>query len=329
MVSTSKRLNVRSRRYRSRSTSRARPADSLGPSHPLLLRHARSRALREADLVIVLGFPFDFRLAYGRKLGRRTRVVAANVSKEELLKNRRPDVAILSKPSVFLEELAAQAAPTAGLDAWRVSLLARDQERDAEIRAMRDPTAAPLDPIHFLLSLEEHLEGDAVLIADGGDFVGTASYVLRARGPRAWLDPGVFGTLGVGGGFAVGTLAVAPERPTWILYGDGSCAYSLAEMDTMVRHGLAPIAIVGNDGAWAQIARDQVAILGDDVGTRLVRSNYHEVAKGYGAVGLELREPAAIEDVLNAAKFERARGNPVVVNVHLRASTFREGSISL
>ena len=96
---------------------------------------------------------------------------------------------------------------------------------------------AYVNPLRFFRRLEPFLRDDTVLVADGGDFVATASYTLAPRGPLSWLDPGVFGTLGVGGGFAVGAATVRKDAEVWLFYGDGSSAYSLAEFDTYVRHG--------------------------------------------------------------------------------------------
>lgn len=173
------------------------------------------------------------------------------------------------------------------------------------------------------------MSGDSAIIVDGGDFVATASYIVRPRGPLAWLDPGVFGTLGVGGGFAIGAQVVHPQREVWLLWGDGSSAYTLAELDTCVRHGLSPICIIGNDASWAQIARDQVDILGTPLGTVLRRTDYHKVAEGYGAVGLVLTDPAKIDETLAEAKAIAKSGKPVCINVHLRQSEFRKGSMSI
>ena len=149
------------------------------------------------------------------------------------------------------------------------------------------------------------------------------------RGPLSWLDPGVFGTLGVGGGFAVGAALCRPDAEVWLIYGDGSSAYSLAEFDTYARHGLAPIAVIGTDGAWAQIAREQVEILGDDVGTVLLRSDYQTVAEGYGGAGILVDSPSQVEAALDEAKSIAASGKPVCLNVHISGSDFRKGSISM
>ncbi|MBI4509960.1 MAG: thiamine pyrophosphate-binding protein [Deltaproteobacteria bacterium] len=302
----------------------------LGKTSRQQFRHQRQKALKEADLVIVAGFPFDFRLGYGRSISSKAKVVAANLSVRELRKNRRPDVAVRIHPGEFLVALASCARDGAGhRDAWRTTLSAREDARDAEISAQAEVPSDLVNPLRFFLRLEEKMADDAVLVVDGGDFVATASYILRPRAPLSWLDPGVFGTLGVGGGFAVGAAAARPGREVWLLFGDGSSAYSLAEFDTFARHGLSPIAVIGNDASWAQIAREQVEVLGDDVGTVLCRRDYHLVAEGYGGKGLLLDDSNRIDEVIDKAKEIASQGKPVCVNVHLSRSEFRKGSISM
>jgi acetolactate synthase-1/2/3 large subunit len=186
-----------------------------------------------------------------------------------------------------------------------------------------------IDPLHFFVRMEEAMADDAVLVVDGGDFVATASYIVRPRAPLSWLDPGVFGTLGVGGGFALGASLVRTGREVWLVWGDGSSAYTLAEFDTYVRHGVAPIAVIGNDASWMQIAREQVEVLGTSLGCDLRRTDYHRVAEGYGGVGLSLTDPARVDATLAEAKAIARAGRPVCINVHLRRSEFRKGSISI
>jgi len=303
----------------------------LGRTHPVQFRHARGKSLKDADVVVISGFPFDFRLKYGLGFGAKTKVIAANLSARELRKNRKPDVAARMPAADFLRELASSvgAPPKGKWDAWFDAVRTRETARDAEIAKNARPQSDLIDPLHFFLRLEEKLADDSVLVADGGDFVATCAYILRPRSPLSWLDPGVFGTLGVGGGFAVGATAVRPGAEVWIIYGDGSSAYSLAEFDTCARHGLAPIAVVGTDGLWAQIARDQAKILGDDVGTVLARNPYEKVAEGYGGIGLRLEDSRKIDETLDQAKALSRKGKPVLINVMLDKSDFREGSISI
>jgi len=302
----------------------------LGRHSDIQLRHKRTAALKEADLVIVAGFPFDFRMGYGRSISSKATLVAANLSSSEMRKNRRPEIPVHMHAGEFLRELADAAGGGLGpWTDWFDTLRASEAARDEEISQQAKTPTELVNPLHLFQRIEEKMADDAVLVVDGGDFVGTASYILRPRKPLSWLDPGVFGTLGVGGGFAVGASLVRPGKEVWLIYGDGSSAYSLAEIDTCVRHGLAPIAVIGTDGSWAQIAREQVPMLGTDIGTVLRRTPYHEVGRGYGAVGLLLDDPARVDETLDEAKAHAVAGKPVVINVHISATDFRKGSISV
>jgi acetolactate synthase-1/2/3 large subunit len=153
--------------------------------------------------------------------------------------------------------------------------------------------------------------------------------VVRPRAPLSWLDPGAFGTLGVGAGFALGARLARPESEVWLIWGDGASGYGLAEFDSFVRHGVPVIAVVGNDACWSQIAREQVKLLQDDVGTALARSDYHRVAEGFGAAGLVAKTTAEVPQVLAQARGIARAGRPVLVNVWLDRTDFREGSLSM
>ena len=302
----------------------------LGRHNDIQFRHKRGAALKTADLVIIAGFPFDFRLGYGRSITRKGTLVSANLSATALRKNRRPDIGVRMHPGDFIREVAKAVGSRGGAwQDWFGELRTNEAARDAEIDEMAKAESPMINPLHFFQRLEEKMDDKAAIVVDGGDFVATCSYILRPRGPLCWLDPGVFGTLGVGGGFAVGAALCKPDHETWLIYGDGSSAYSLSEFDTCIRHGLAPIAIIGSDGAWAQIAREQTEILGDDVGTVLLRCDYQKVAEGYGGVGLLLTDPAKIDETLDEAKRIAKEGKPVCVNVHIAATDFRKGSISM
>ncbi len=310
----------------------------LGRAHPLQMRHKRRKALKAADLVILAGVPCDFRLEYGRQISGRAKLISANRSREDLTKNRRPSLGALCDPARFVRALAERVGagePRSGgrhrskWPDWLAELSQNDREREGEIDEMARRATDFVNPLALCREIEAALDNDSVLVADGGDFVATASYTVSPRGPLSWLDPGVFGTLGVGGGFAVGAKLCRPGSEVWVIYGDGSAAYSLAEFDTCVRHGLGLIAVVGNDASWAQIAREQVEILEDDVGTVLLRTDYDKVAEGYGGVGFKLERPQDAPEVLRAAKAEARAGRPVLVNALLGKTDFRKGSISM
>ena len=303
----------------------------LGATHPLQMRHRRKEALREADLVILAGVPCDFRLDYGRHISRRARLVSANRSRAEIARNRRPNLAVPGAPDLFLRALTRSLdGPLPAWRGWHRALRARDDEREESIRAQAgEATPGGLNPLGVCLAVESALADDSVVVADGGDFVSTASYILRPRGPLSWLDPGPFGTLGVGAGFALAAKLVRPEAEVWIVYGDGSVGYSLAEADTFARHGLGVIAVIGNDAGWTQIARDQVEILKDDVGTVLGATAYERAAEGLGAHGLRVEDPARLGATFEEARRIARQGRPVFVNAHLGRTDFRKGSLSI
>ncbi|HYG62514.1 MAG TPA: thiamine pyrophosphate-binding protein [Thermoanaerobaculia bacterium] len=308
----------------------------LGPGHPLQLRHKRKEALREADLVILAGIPSDFRLDYGRHIGRRAYLIGANRSRTDLELNRKPDLSVHGDPAQFLRGLAGRLGGGGNLGQpgkrwadWLGTLRQRDKEREVEIDAQAGEDIGLVNPIHLCREIDRVLSPDSLIVADGGDFVATAAYTLSPRSPLSWLDPGVFGTLGVGGGFALGAKLCRPDADVWVIYGDGSVAYSLAEFDTFARHGLPVIAVVGNDAGWAQIAREQIEILKDDVGTVLARTDYHQVAEGYGGRGLLISRPEEIRPSLEEALRLARAGSPVLVNVQIGKTQFRKGSISI
>lgn len=301
----------------------------LGRFSDIQFRHKRSAALKKADLVLIAGFPFDFRLKYGRGFHPKSTIVSINLSASDLFNNKVPEVPVIGHPGDFLRELASRDATSGELTEWFSECKSREDARDDDIAGRGDTDRELVNPVAFFQKMEEALDDDSVLVVDGGDFVATGAYVLRPRGPLRWLDPGVFGTLGVGGGFAIGAALARPSAEVWLIWGDGSSAYSLAEFDTCVRHGLAPIAVIGTDASWAQIAREQVEMLGSDCATTLLRTDYHKVAEGYGAKGILVTSLDEVDDALAEAKALSAKGTPVCINIHLATSDFRKGSISM
>jgi thiamine pyrophosphate-dependent acetolactate synthase large subunit-like protein len=302
----------------------------LGKFHPLHMRHQRKKALNAADVVLLAGMPCDFRLDYGRSFHPKVKLVTINRSKTDLTLNRKPALAIHADPFESICTLAESAGPPPRhWTPWIEALRSTDGQRDSQIAAMAQTAVEGVHPIRLLQALDDFMDDNSILVADGGDFVGTAAYVLHPRRPLRWLDPGPFGTLGVGAGFAMAAQLSRMEAQVWVLFGDGAAGYSLQEFDTFVRHGLPVIAMVGNDAGWSQIARDQIKIFKDDVGTVLRPTDYHIVAEGFGAKGFLIRSDKEIQTTLQAARNAARQGSPVLINVMLGKTDFREGSISM
>lgn len=309
----------------------------LGKNSPLHIRQKRSLALKDADVVICAGAVADFRLSYGRHFSRRSKVVSVNRSRSNMKLNTDSNwkayMYVHADPGSFLVSLAEELGDFQCDKAWPEELKKRDQEKEVtNIKKSKTVPEQHLNPLNVLYHAEKALSEDSVLIADGGDFVGSAAYILRPCGPLKWLDPGAFGTLGVGGGFALGAKLVNPDADVWIIYGDGSLGYSVAEFDTFKRHKIPVIALVGNDACWTQIAREQVPMFKSRVACDLSYCEYDVVARGFGGVGFKLDRNCSedrIDEVMEEAKKVSQMGTPVLINCLIGKSDFRDGSISV
>jgi acetolactate synthase-1/2/3 large subunit len=300
----------------------------LGKGHPLQKRHKRRMALKGCDVCILAGVPADFRLDYGSHVSR-SKVIGVNLSREDLNKNRRPDHGVLADPHTFLVQLAQALGSASPEPSWLQELDERDAAREEWIDEVAAQDTDHCNPLQVTKAIDRHLSDDSVLVGDGGDFVATAAYTVAPRGPLSWLDPGVFGTLGVGAGFALGAALVRPDADIWLIWGDGAAGFSIMEIDTFARHGLSVIAVVGNDAGWTQIERDQVVILEDDVACRLTHMDYDTVAVGCGGAGVRIDSPDDIEPKLAEAVKLAREGKAVVVNALIGKTDFRKGSISM
>uniref|UniRef100_A0A7N8YCL8 2-hydroxyacyl-CoA lyase 2 n=1 Tax=Mastacembelus armatus TaxID=205130 RepID=A0A7N8YCL8_9TELE len=286
----------------------------LGKNSPIHIRQNRRDALKEADLVLLAGTVCDFRLSYGRVLNRRSKIIAVNRDKTQLLKNSD----LFWKPTIAVQGMFATYHHNPGYFLQ-------------ESKHTNEKTEHHLNPLKVLHQVDELMAEDSIIVADGGDFVGSAAYILRPRGPLQWLDPGAFGTLGVGGGFALGAKLCRPESEVWIVYGDGSSGYSVAEFDTFGRHKTPVIAVVGNDACWSQISREQVPMLGSNVACGLAFTDYHIVADGFGGKGYLVgrEDEDRLNDIIRQAQKETQEGKATLLNVLIGKTNFREGSISV
>ena len=300
----------------------------FGSSDKYFFRHNRKHALKNADVVFTLGIPLDFRLGYGFSINKDATLIAVNKSKEDLNKNRKPDIGIHADPSRIMHEIGKIINPPSCKE-WIKELTGLEEKRETEILQFSKNESDFVNPVHLCKTIDKFIDEESILVADGGDFVGTASYTIRPRSALGWLDPGPFGTLGVGGGFAIGAKSSFPKKEVWVFYGDGASAYSLAEFDTLCRHKLPVIAIIGNDASWQQIAREQKQMLGSNIGTELAFNAYEKVVEGYGGKGYYVENHDTLDETLKRAKEDAKLGYPVLVNIKISKSDFRKGSISV
>src|SRR5690554_811567 len=299
----------------------------MGKNHPLQMRHKRSQSIKKSDLIILAGVPNDFRLDYGNHIGNR-KFVSINRSWTDLYLNKKPTLAVLADPLDFLIELSEKYQGE--FTEWKKMLDGIHQARENDInKRVREEVNVGMNPLELFRELDSLLDDNTILVADGGDFVATASYILKPRAPLSWLDPGVYGTLGVGAGFALGAKLVYPEKNVWIIYGDGSAGYSLMEYDTFNRFNLPVVSVIGNDACWSQIARDQVEFLESDCALNLDYSEYQMIAKAFKGDGVRVETIKEFTQAVADAKGCVSKGQSYVINAIIGKTDFRKGSISV
>jgi acetolactate synthase-1/2/3 large subunit len=287
---------------------------SLPPDHPWFFQHARSAALEASDAVLVAGAALDFRLRYGA-FGDGS-LVHLHPDAGELGRNRVPDVALSGDCGLALAALADLVPRAGARDAWRRHVSEAESSWWERRRADLESDAAPLHHYRLGAELDRVLGEDAVVIGDGGDVVAAVSRVLRVHRPGHWLDPGPFGCLGVGPGYALGVATAGHDGPIVVVMGDGAFGLNGMDVDTLVRFGLPAMVVVGNDGAWGEIRIPQVGIYGPEgeVATRLAPSRYDLVTEVFGGHGELVERPDQLRPALERAL---AAGVPSIVNVML------------
>ena len=288
----------------------------LPAGHDLLVSRARPVALGEADLVIVAGTPLDFRLGYG-EFGGKNAAPPANVvhvadAPGQLAGHRELAAAAAGDLTAFFAELAGSGARHRATD-WLPRLqAARDQALAADAPLLASD-AEPIHPLRIYGELARQLDADAVVIGDGGDFVSYAGKYIEPRRPGGWLDPGPYGCLGTGLGYAVAARIARPSAQVVLLLGDGAAGFSLMDADTLVRHRLPVVMICGNNGIWGLEKYPMRALYGYDVAADLQpQCRYDQVVSALGGAGELVTRPADIGPALRRA-FDS--GVPYLVNI--------------
>ncbi len=284
----------------------------LAADHDLYFSRTRGAALKGADVVVVVGVPLDFRLGFGGSIGEEAKLVRVDAEPNRLERNRVADVDLVGDVAATLAALAAAVPERAG-GAWLEDLRAQEGEkRAAEAEDRADPRG-PLHPMRLYEELGGVLDRDAIVIGDGGDFVSYAGRVIDTFEPGTWMDPGPFGCLGAGPGQAIGAACAHPGRQVCLLLGDGAFGFSGLEFDTMVRHGLPVVGVMGNNGIWALEKHPMEYLYGYSIAADLQpETPYEQVVEALGGHGELVREPEELRPALERAF---ASGKPALVNV--------------
>ena len=289
----------------------------LQPDNPLLVTRARSQALKDADLVVVIGAPLDFRLGYGRFGGEIPATVIHLVDSPTQIASHVPDALTLTGA---LRSSCAQlldAAMAAGLDphawqSWSQSLHETSVQAWRADEEILYSEQTPIHPARIYGEIRSRLAADDIVIGDGGDFVSFAGRFIEPQEPGCWLDPGPFGCLGTGPGYALGAHIARPHSHPWLLMGDGAAGFSLMDVESLVRHEVPVTMVVGNNSGWGLERHPMRFLYGYDVLADLPGTNYDDVVRALGGAGETVTEPSQI-----GAALDRARDfqGPYLVNI--------------
>jgi acetolactate synthase I/II/III large subunit len=285
------------------------PAD-----HELFFSRTRSQALKGADVALVIGVPMDFRLGFGGSFGENTSIVAIDAVEPSRTHPREPAVELYGDLSSTLADLGAAAGAKAlPSEPWLAELRAAESERREAERAELEDDRAPLHPMRLYAELARVLDRDAIVVGDGGDFVSYAGRVVDSYQPGCWLDPGPFGCLGTGPGYALAAKLAHPERQVVLLLGDGAFGFSGMEFDTLARHGVNVVGVMGNNGIWGLEKHPMEFLYGYSVAADLrPATRYDQVVEALGGYGELVERPADVAPAIERA-FES--GRPALVNV--------------
>ena len=285
----------------------------LPADHPQFFSRARSTGLKGADVALVIGVPMDFRLGFGGSFGDDTEIVVMGSSPPERAHPRPVAAELYGDVPATLDALRAAAGDGPDRSGWNASLRSAESEKRAAEQEELHDARAPLHPMRLYHELQQVLDRDAVVIGDGGDFVSYAGRVIDTYEPGCWMDPGPFGCLGSGPGFALAAKLAHPERQVCLLLGDGAFGFAGMEFDTLVRHGVPIVAVMGNNGIWGLEKHPMESLYGYSVAADLQPElRYDHVVEALGGHGELVRTPDELRPALERA-FES--GKPALVNV--------------
>ncbi len=286
----------------------------LPADHELAFSRARGAGLGGADVALVIGVPLDFRLGFGASIAEEAKLIRLDVAANELTANRAPQLDLVGDVAASLAAIrAAIGSAERRTDPWLAELRKAEEDKRAVEQDELNDGRSPLHPVRIYKELGEVLDRDAIVVGDGGDFVSYAGRFVDTYQPGCWMDPGPFGCLGAGPGQAIGAKLAHPERQVCLLLGDGAFGFAGMEFDTMARHGLPIVGVMGNNGIWALEHHPMKFLYGYSVAAELrPETRYEQMVEALGCEGVLVREPAELRPALERA-FES--GKPTLVNV--------------
>ena len=285
----------------------------LPADHELYFSRARGRALKEADVALVMGVPLDFRLGFGKAFDDAAELIVIDAAEPARPQPRAVAAELYGALPTTLDSLRAVAAVEPDRRAWLSALREDEQARRTEERQGLEDQRSPLHPMRVYAELAPLLDRDAIVVCDGGDFVSFAGRLIDSHEPGCWLDPGPYGCLGSGPGYALAAKLARPDKQVVLLQGDGAFGFSGMEFDTLARHDVPVIGVLGNNGIWALEKHPMEFLYGYSVAAELrPETRYDEIVATLGGHGELVRAPGELRGA-----FERAlsSGKPALINV--------------
>ena len=307
----------------------------LPPGDPHYFNRTRSSAFKKADVIVIVGTPFDFRMGYGKRISKQATLIQIDQDYRTVGKNRDISLGLAGDPGAILA--AALQATTGrsdngakGRQGWLDGLRAEEAEKTEKLMPMFLSNSNPIHPYRLAWEINEFLSEDTIYIGDGGDIVTISAQAVQPRGPGNWMDPGALGSLGVGTGFAMAAGLAHPQKEVICLYGDGSFGMTAFDMETANRFGAPYIAIVGNNSHMNQIRYGQVTKYGEqrgNVGNKLGDVPFGTFAEMLGGSGQEIRDPNEIQPALQRARESvKSSGKSAVINVWVDPNEYAPGT---
>ena len=307
----------------------------LGPGDPHHFDRTRSEAFAKADVIVIVGTPFDFRMGYGKRISAPA-LVQIDMDYRTVGKNRDVTLGIVGDPGAVLGAVLQAANSRLKNDkrqarrSWMKQLSAAEDQATEKLMPLFKSDSRPIHPYRVAWELNEFLGEDTIYIGDGGDVVTISAQAVRPRQPGQWMDPGALGSLGVGTGFALAAKLVHPHKEVLCYYGDGSFGMTAFDMETANRFGAPYIAVIGNNSAMNQIRYGQLAKYGEsrgNVGNLLGDVPFGKFAEMLGGYGEEVREPAQIAPALKRAREQvAASGRSAVINIWVDPREYAPGT---
>ncbi len=307
---------------------------TFAPGDPHHFNRTRRMAFDQADVIVIVGTPFDFRMGYGRRLREDATVVQIDMDYRTVGKNRDISLGIVGDVGLVLQSVTAAASGSidngaAGRKPWLEELRAAEEKAYEKLLPEFLSDAVPVNPYRVAYELNEFLTEDTIYVGDGGDVVTVSAQAVLPRGPGRWMDPGPLGTLGVGVPFAMAAKYVHPEREVLAYFGDGAFSMTGWDFETCVRFNLPFLGVVGNNSAMNQIRCGQIMKYGEergDVGNRLGDVPFDKFAQILGGYGEEVREPGQIRPALERAREAVASGTPALINIWVDIDVWAPGT---